>query len=497
MLKNVLSFDFGASTGRAVLGKYNGSQLEIEEVHRFENKPIMLEGTLCWDIDMLFHEVKQVLKKVCKEIDVSSVAIDTWGVDFGLLNKAGELISSPVHYRDARTDGMSEEVNKFIPLDNLYEKTGNQVIFFNTIFQLAYINKYKKEWLDETDSLLLMPDLFNYLLTGEKRAEETIASTTQLFDPYNKTWNEEVIQLLRLPTHIFKEVIRPGTVVGYLSKKLAEELAIPEIPVVATTSHDTASAVVSVPAPKHEFLFVSSGTWSLIGTELNRPIISQKSTKYNITNESGVSGTTRFLKNVTGLWILQETKREFASKGKHYSYDDITKLAEEAKAFTCLIDVDHLEFQKPGNMPEKIKQYAKRTNQAIPKTDGELFRLIYESLALKYRQVFEEIMDCVEKQYDKVHIVGGGSQAEMLCQMIADASGKEVIAGPVEATVIGNSLVQLVSQDIVKDISEARDIVKQSFSVTTYQPQEQKEWKIQYDRFQEILNIMEETEREW
>src|SRR5699024_8981059 len=257
----------------------------------------------------------------------------------GLLNKAGELISSPVHYRDARTDGMSEEVNKFIPLDNLYEKTGNQVIFFNTIFQLAYINKYKKEWLDETDSLLLMPDLFNYLLTGEKRAEETIASTTQLFDPHKKTWNKQIIDAMNLPENLFQDMISPGKVVGRVSKELAEALSIPQIPVVATTSHDAASAVVSVPAPNHKFLFISSGTWSLVGTELENPIINEKSAKYNITNESGVNGTTRFLKNVTGLWILQETRRELAAEGKHYSYDEISEMSEEADSFVCIIDI--------------------------------------------------------------------------------------------------------------------------------------------------------------
>lgn len=490
-MKNVLSFDFGASTGRAVLGKYDGEHLTIEEVHRFENKPITVEGTLCWDIDMLFQEVKKVLQDVCNETEISSIAVDTWGVDFGLLNKKGELISTPVHYRDARTDGMADEVEKLIPLKELYGLTGNQIIFFNTIFQLAYLNKHNRETLEKADALLLIPDLFNYLLTGEKRAEETIASTTQLFNPYQKTWNEKIINAMDLPKHLFQEMIRPGKVVGHISTDLAEELSISEVPVVATTSHDTASAVVSVPAPNHKFLFISSGTWSLVGTELEAPIINEKSANYNITNESGINGTTRFLKNVTGLWILQETKRELADEGKHYSYDEISKLSEEAEDFTCVIDVDDETFQKPGNMREKIRQFAEKSNQPIPETDGEYFRLIYESLALKYREVFHEIADCVSEEYDKVHIVGGGSKAAILCQMVADASGKEVVAGPVEATVIGNSLVQLVSQNIIPDLSEARQVAKQSFDMKTYAPSNENHWDIQYDRYIEVVKSIE------
>lgn len=495
MTVNVLSFDFGASNGRAVLGKYDGTYLSVEEVHRFENNPITINGTLCWDIDTLLLEVTRTLQKVCQTTDISSIAIDTWGVDFGLLDEEGKLIGTPVHYRDSRTDGMVKEVMEMIPLEELYKLTGNQIIFFNTIFQLAYLKKYEPETLDKATSLLLMPDLFNYLLTGEKRAEETIASTTQMFDPYKKIWNKKVIDKLNMPFGIFQEVIRPGETVGNISGALADKLSIPQIPVVATTSHDTAGAVVSVPAPEHDFLFVSCGTWSLIGTELQNPIVSEQSSTYNITNESGINGTTRFLKNVTGLWILQELKKQFQQEGKKYTYDTITKYAEEAKEFKCIIDVDDALFQHPGDMADKIKIYAEKANQPIPETDGEIFRTIYESLALKYREVFDEVMDCVGKNYEKVHIVGGGSQAAILCQMVADASGKEVVAGPVEATVIGNCLVQMLAQNMVKDVAEARGVVHRSFDVKVYQPNKDERWDDQYSQYKSILSRMKELER--
>lgn len=496
MSENVLSFDFGASNGRAVLGKLNGTKMEIEEVHRFDNIPITKNGTLHWDIDMLFEEVKKTLQKVAAKTDISSIAVDTWGVDFALLDESGTFISGPVHYRDKRTNHMAEEVNRYIPLEQLYELTGNQIIFFNTIFQLAYMNKYERETLKAAKSLLLMPDLFNYLLTGIKRAEATIASTTQLFDPYKKEWHQDVIHALDLPGDIFQDVIQPGEEVGKISEQLANELSISRIPVVATTSHDTAGAVVSVPAPDYDFLFVSCGTWSLIGTELDEPIITEKSASYNITNESGINGTTRFLKNVTGLWILQETKREFEEQGKKYSYDEITELAKNAEPFKTIIDVDYKSFESPGDMPEKIKLYAEQTNQPIPETDGELFRTIYESLALKYRNVFREVAECTDITYEKVHIVGGGSQADILCQMVADASDVEVIAGPVEATVIGNSLVQMLSQQMISSISEGRKIIQQSFNVKTFHSNFNDNWNEQYEKYKNVLQLMGQLERD-
>ncbi|WP_042221897.1 rhamnulokinase [Oceanobacillus manasiensis] len=487
MVKKVLSFDFGASSGRAILGTYEGNIIQLKEIHRFENKPVILNNTLCWDIDKLFDEVKKVLKEIGKKTTIHSIGIDTWGVDFGLLNKEGKLIHNPVHYRDPRTEGILEEVEKSFSQKKLYEMTGNQIIFFNTIFQLAYLKKYKEEELEEAESLLLMPDLFNYFLTGVMRGEETIASTTQLFDPYKKRWNEEIIRKLGFPIDIFQELVKPGEKIGTVSEELSNELGIPQIPVIATTSHDTASAAVSVPASNDEFLFISCGTWSLVGTELDEPVISPKTAGYNITNESGFNDKSLFMKNVTGLWVLQETKRQMEKEGRNYSYDEITKIAEEAKAFNFFIDTDHPDFQLPGDMPLKIKEYAKKTNQPIPKSDGEIFRTIYESLALKYRSVFEEIMECTGKHFKQVHIVGGGSQAGILCQMVANAGNIEVLAGPVEATVIGNTVVQLISQNVIQSVPEARGIIKQSFGVKVYHPEQHEKWNTHYDDIKAIL----------
>lgn len=490
MGKNVLSFDFGASSGRAVMSSYDGQSVQMKEIHRFENDPIRINGHLSWDIDLLFKEVMEALKMAVQNYQVDSIGVDTWGADFGLINEKGELITNPVHYRDQRTNGMIDEVAKTIPVDELYQLTGNQILNLNTIFQLAYLNKYEKETLYEARAMLLTPDLFNYLLTGIEKSEITIASTTQLLDPYKHQWNEEIIRKLGFPREIFQDLIFPGNEIGLLSKDLAERLGIPQIPVVSTTSHDTASAVVSVPALYDDFLFVSCGTWSLVGTELKKPMISDTSLTYNLTNESGYGGTTRFLKNVTGLWLLQETMKEFEHKGKVYTYKEITDLASEAEPFKCLLDPDYEEFQVPGNMPKKIQEYAKKTNQSIPETDGEIFRTIYESLALKYRFVFEEITTCVEKEYKQIHMVGGGSKAEILCQMVADATNMEVIAGPVEAAVIGNSLTQFISRGELANIHEARKTVKHSFDVKNYKSENFETWDDVYPRYKRILKSM-------
>lgn len=484
MKKNVLSLDFGASTVRAIIGKFENDRLELKEIHRFENIPVEKDGAIFWDIDLLFSELKKMLKKAADADQIDSVAVDTWGVDFGLLNASGHLIEPPRHYRDQRTTGMAELISKTIPLEELYQLTGNQIIFFNTIFQLMALKSNHSSLLKETKSLLLMPDLFNYFMTGKKFAEETIASTTQLFDPYKKSWQMEVLNQLEMPESIFQKIIAPGKEIGLISESLAEELNIPQIPVVATTSHDTSSAFVSAPALEEDFLFVSSGTWSLIGTELEEAVVNKKSLQYNITNESGFNGTTRFLKNVTGLWIIQELKKEYDEDGQHYSYNDITKLASEAEAFQYVIDVDHESFQQPGQMRYKIEDFLTKSKQALPQTVGELFRLVYESMALKYTEVFHQIEDTLNKTYDNVYIVGGGSQADILSQMIADSSGKNVISGPVEATVIGNSIVQLIAQGSIKDIKTGREIVRNSFELKTFYPNSTEAWRKRFTHYQ-------------
>jgi len=491
MGKHVLAFDFGASSGRAILGSIEIDKLSLQEIHRFENKPIFKSDTLHWDIYTLFSEMKKSLQLAFKKEQVSSIGIDTWGVDFGIFDASGFLISGPVHYRDKRTDGMVEEVEKICSSKELYELTGNQIMNVNTIFQLAFLKKYH-DVLNDSNTLLLMPDLFNYLLTGEKKSEETIASTTQLFNPYEKNWNETLINKLGFPTKMFTEVVNPGTEIGKISKLLMEELSIPETSVMAVCSHDTASAVVSVPA-KEDFLFISCGTWALVGTELPDPIINEKSEKYNLTNESGFGRTTRFLKNITGLWLIQETKRQFEREGRYYSYNDFVKIAEEAPPFKCFIDTDFDDFQIPGDIPSRIRKYAKATKQSVPQTDGELIRCIYESLAFKFRTVFNEIEECVEKEYETVHIVGGGSQASILCQMVADTSKLNVIAGPVEATAIGNCIVQLIAQNQIKDLNQGREMVQRSFEIQSYVPSDVKSWDKQYARYQKAVKDIKQV----
>jgi len=491
MEKHVLAFDLGASSGRAILGSVEDNKLSLQEIHRFENKPIYKNDTLHWDIYTLFYEMKKSIQLAFDKKKVSSIAIDTWGVDFGIFDPTGLLISGPVHYRDKRTDGMVEEVLRIYTNEELYELTGNQIMNINTIFQLAFLKKYH-DVLSDNNTLMLMPDLFNYLLTGERKSEETIASTTQLFDPYEKKWNEKIIKRLGFPAKMFADVIKPGNEIGKVSKLLMEELSIPETPVLAVCSHDTASAVVSVPA-KEDFLFISCGTWALIGTELQAPIINEKSKKYNLTNESGFDGTTRFLKNITGLWLIQEVKKQFEREGRYYSYNDFNKIANEAPPFKCFIDTDFDDFQIPGDIPSRIRKYARVTKQTVPQTDGELIRCIYESLAFKFRTVFNEIEECVDKKYQTVHIVGGGSQASILCQMVADVSQLNVIAGPVEATAIGNCIVQLIALNEIKDLNQGREMVQSSFEVLTYVPSDVETWKKQYSRYQKVVKDIKQV----
>ncbi|PZG39968.1 rhamnulokinase [Listeria ivanovii] len=475
MVKKVLAFDFGASSGRAILGSLNGTKLQIKEIYRFENNPITKEGTLYWDIIALFSELKNVLKVIGNDKDLISIAIDTWGVDYGLINQKGELMQNPVHYRDSRTDNITADISDSY-LETLYELTGIQQLNINTLFQLMAEKRDHPTEFAQLEKILLMPDLFNYFLTGKIVAERTIASTTQLFNPYTKQWEEKVFQLFGLPEKIMPDLISPGQMIGTLSSVLANELSIPNIPVVAVCSHDTASAVVSVPEVEDKpFLFISSGTWSLVGTELTNPIINSTARFYNLTNESGLDSTTHFLKNMTGLWIIQEVKRQLEQEGKFYSYDEINTLATQARKCVCLLDTDAVAFLKPGDMVRRIKTYARKTNQEIPATDGEIFRCVYESLAMKYVQVKQEIEEITKNKFTRIYIIGGGSKAELLCQLTADFAAVEVITGPVEASAIGNVAVQFMASGDIESLAGARELIQASFPIKRYTPIIQKE----------------------
>lgn len=467
----VLAFDFGASSGRAVLGTLENNRLELRELHRFDNEPVLINGSFCWDLLRLFHEVKQGLQKAKKE-DFESIGIDTWGVDYGLVTKDGTMLGNPIHYRDGRTEKTPKAVEQILSDKELYELSGIQKMNFNTIFQL-YQTKTEQPWLyDAADKFILMPDLFGYLLTGKIYAEQSIASTTQLLDPVTKEWNLKLIEKLGLKREMFPKLVLPGTKIGTLRKEICEELGTEPKCVTAVCGHDTACAVAAVPAKEEDFVYISCGTWSLFGTELKAPCITEESRRLNITNETGMDGTTRFLKNIIGLWMIQETRRQFRREGKEYSYAEMERLARETKPFACFIDPDEPRFSPPGDQIQRIKDFCRETGQYIPQTDGEIIRCIYESLAMKYKYTFEQLKECTGKKFNAIHMVGGGTKDGFLCEMTADATGVPVIAGPTEATAAGNICVQLIALGAIKDLKQAREIISNSFEVKRYIPKE-------------------------
>lgn len=488
-MRRVLAFDFGASSGRAIIGIYDGESIQLEEVHRFSNDPVLMNGTLYWDTLRLLHEIKQGIMKAKHQGGFDSIGIDTWGVDFGLIDEAGDLIEHPVHYRDQRTQGMVEACFNHLSQQRLYEITGNQMMELNTVFQLLALSKNKPQQLERADKLLLMPDLFNYMLTGIKRCEYTIASTTQLLDAKAGTWSDEIITALGLPRRIFADMIQPATVVGPLSQELANELNVPQAQVISVAAHDTQSAVLAVPATEEHFAFISCGTWSMVGTELAAPLITEQSARLNMTNEGGVGGTTTFMKNIIGLWLIQESRRQWEREGQRYSFAELEQLALQAEPFTCFIDPDHPEFAVPGDVPARIRAYCKRTQQFVPETIGQITRCIYESLALKYRYALEQIQACTERKYTAIHMVGGGIQSQLLCQMTANSCTCTIIAGPIEATVLGNIASQLIALGDIRDVRQARCIISNSADPKQYTPDTDTtdHWNDAYTLFTNII----------
>ena len=471
---NLLGFDFGASSGRAMLGVYDGRTLELREIHRFLNEPVMLGDQYVWDLPRLFLEVKEGLRKAAKEgVRIDGIGIDTWGVDFGLLGKNGHLLGMPVHYRDARTEGMMEKAFETVSKKEIFERTGLAFQSFNTLYQLLAMKEQGDEALEAADTLLFMPDLIAYLLTGEKATEYTIAYTSQMIDPSTRSWDKELLKKLGLPAGILTEIQPAGTVRGLLKEEIARETGLPQVPVIAVASHDTASAVAAVPAEKgSRFAYISSGTWSLLGAELKSPLCREEVMQANYTNEGGLCGTTRLLKNIMGLWIIQECKRAWDREGAEIGFGEIVKLAEAAPAFKSVIDVDDPCFMAPGGMPERIQDYCRRTNQPVPETRGEIARVVYEGLALKYRWAIERLeKDLLGHQIDVLYIVGGGSKNEMLNRFTAQAIGRKVVAGPSEGTVIGNLLVQAMALGAIDGLDALREVVACSFENKTYLPE--------------------------
>ena len=492
--QHYLAFDLGAESGRAVLGRLEGDRLTLEEKHRFVTANGRINGHLHWNVLSQWEDLKTGLRKATatadssRQITLSGIGVDTWGVDFGLIGRDGSLLGLPYMYRDSRTDGMMEQTFKLVQRDSVFENTGIQFMQINSLYQLVSMAQGKSPLLDVAETLLFMPDLFNYLFTGVRKSEFSIASTSQMVNPRTRQWASEMLKTLGIPTRILPELVPSGTVIGQLSKSVADECGVPQAPVIAPGCHDTASAVAAVPAGEgSDWCYISSGTWSLMGVELSEPVINAKSLKYNYTNEGGVSGTIRFLKNIMGLWLVQECRRQFAKDGSDHSYAELTQMAERAAGFGALIDPDHTPFLSPGDMVGKIDRFCAGTKQRSPNTRGDYVRTCLESLALTYRKTIEGLEDILGRRINTIHIVGGGSQNLLLNQMTADACGRTVVAGPVEGTAIGNVLVQAMATGRIRSLDEARAIVRASFDVKRYEPRETAKWEQAYSRYRELL----------
>jgi rhamnulokinase len=485
-----LAVDLGAESGRAVLGRFDGERMALEEVHRFPNTPVRLPDGLHWDVLRIFAEIRDGLAKAAKDAGrIESLGVDAWGVDFALLDRDGALISHPYHYRDARTEGMAERAFDRMPREEIYGVTGIQFMPINTLYQLLAMEG--SPLLGAAQTLLLIPDLIGYWLTGEKACEFTIASTTQLCDARSGRWARDLIETMGFPGRIFAEIIPPGTQLGPLLPGVAEETGVKGgFPVTAVASHDTASAVVAVPAESENFAYISSGTWSLVGVELPEPVIALEGLHANFTNEGGFGGTTRFLKNVMGLWLLQECRRTWAREGRDYSYEELTRLAEAVPVAGSLLDPDHPGFLPPGDMPERIRRFCRETGQSPPEEPGSVVRCVLESLALKYRWALERAEEITGRRAEVIHVVGGGVQSTLLCQLTADATRRPVRAGPVEATALGNLMVQAYARGYLGSLEEIRAAVRgSSVEVHDYQPTgSADEWDEAYERLRRVMD---------
>ncbi len=467
-MKRVLSFDYGASSGRAILFTHDGNNIAAEEIYRFDNIPVKKDGTLYWDFDSLIRALNQGISVAAEKGGFDSIGIDTWGVDFGLLDENGVLIDSPVHYRDARTDNIPDEVFRIIPKNELYSLAGVQIQPYNTIFQLYYVKNYRPDLYEKTAKILLMPDLLAYFLTGKIAAERTIASTTGLTDAVTKDWSDEIIDRLGFDKSLFPDIIESGESYGNLKPEIANKYGIPSVPVIAVCCHDTASAIFSVPAAGSP-LYLSCGTWSLLGTLTDMPVVTEAGFEANFTNETGYGKTTRYLKNIMGLWIINECRREW-NKTRNISFSEIVDAAKSVANNDYIIDVDDATFLKPDDMPEKIRAYCMDKYGSAPFSVGEIARCVYESLCVRYKQTIEEIQSAAGTIYDTFYVVGGGCKAEYLCQMIASRCGIKVSAGPVEATAIGNALVQFIALGIEKNDDNLKNRIADNFDIKVYEP---------------------------
>ena len=476
-----VALDFGAESGRTIVGRFDGGMLSIEPVHRYANTPVRMAGTLYWDFPRQLIDIFDGLQRAAADGPVTSVAVDTWGVDYGFIDARGRLVANPVHYRDTRHEGMLEVAFGTVPRDELYLATGIQFMSINTLFQLLSEVRAGDPVLQQADKLLMMPDLFHHFLCGSTVAEYTDASTGQTLDPWTRDWARPLFDRLGIPTHFLPEIVAPGTVLGPLLDEVAEATGSSGTQVIAGASHDTASAVAAIPLAGPSTAYISSGTWSLVGLEVSEPLVNERTLAANLTNEGGYGGTITLLRNVMGLWLVQQSRRALWPGDSAPTYDEICSLAETAPHASAFVDPDDQRFLWPGDMPTRIRESCDETGQPVPFETATLWRVIFESLALRYARIVDMLADITGQPIDQIHIVGGGSQNRLLCQMTANASGRQVVAGPVEATAIGNIAIQAITAGELGGITQARELVARSFPMATYEPRD--DWSEARARF--------------
>jgi len=483
------AFDLGATSGRSILATVSENKFELKELNRFSNTIIHENGKYFWDIQSLFKSLKDGLKEASAlNIKLDAIGIDTWGVDFVYLDKDGEISGKPRSYRDPYTNGMPEEYFKIVPKKELYSLTGIQIMNFNSIFQLFAAKRENSPALNSAKSLLFMPDALSYMLTGKKVCEYTIASTSQLLNPRTKKIEPTLLEVMNISPSIIPKIVMPGEVVGYLKDSIANLYGLDNVPVIAVAGHDTGSAVVAVPAENENFAYLSSGTWSLMGIEVNNPIITSESYDINFTNEGGVDGTTRFLKNITGMWLLEQCRKEWEEAGRAYSYPEIVAMSGSVKGFQSLIDPDDACFANPESMTEAIVTYCQKTDQKAPESDEQFIRCIFDSLALKYRYILNRLQKMAPFPIEKLHVIGGGSKNKLLNQATANSIGIPVVAGPSEATAIGNFMIQAKGIGLFNSLQEIRTVIRNSVELETFYPQDTELWDIAYQRFIKYIN---------
>jgi rhamnulokinase len=493
-MATMVAVDLGAQSGRVAIGRFDGERLSVEEVHRFPNVPVQAGGTLYWDVLCLYDSILDGLGAAAREAGgADSVGIDTWGVDFGLLDRAGRLVQNPVHHRDHRTDGVLDQVFERVPARELYERTGIQLMPINTVVQLAAMAAAEDPALELADTLLLLPDLLHYWLSGVAACEWTNATTSQCLDAASGRWADDLLARLGVPTGLFADVVPPGSVLGRLADDVAGRTRLDGAAVVAPATHDTASAVAAVPFSNPDAAYISSGTWSLVGLERSAPLIDDRSFAANLTNEGGVEETFRLLRNVTGLWLLHECRRTWAAEGTAWGFDELVAMAEDAPPLRSLVDPNDPVFLAPGDMPARIRERCAATGQELPEEPAAVVRCVLESLALKYRQTIELLADASGTSPPAIHVVGGGARNELLCAWTADATGLPVLAGPAEATEIGNLAVQAIALGELGSLGEAREVVRRSFAPTVHEPRGREAWDEAYGRFERLVDAPEEA----